>query len=188
MKAFILSLLVVVVALAQKPGTQNQILGFSGPGRSVVTTTGAQTPGAVVAIDANGNHVAAPGVGIDASGNLSVGGALAGARVSVNRIANGAIALHSIVKGVAGGKVGPVASDSEAILGVAENVTTTDGDAVVVTELGPTTILCESGTDLNYLVAGTDPTKVKDSGYSTLSSISLTTRIVAKAWGPARAE
>ncbi len=146
------------------------------------------------------NHAAAwvEMVEKDASGNVAMGAtcptgtpagavcvasALGGLRVMVPRIAAGAIAAHSLVKGVAGGKVGALTSDTEGILGVSENATASDGDTVWVTELGQTSILCESGTDLNYLAAGTDPTKVKDSGQSTMTGIPLTTRIVAKAVG-----
>lgn len=106
-------------------------------------------------------------------------------KVMITRVANGAIAAHTLVKGVAGGKVGPVASDTEGILGVAENATTTDGDTVYVTVQGPTTVLAEGSiTDLHYLVAGTsDPTKAKDSGATARGTISLSARIAGKALG-----
>jgi hypothetical protein len=45
-------------ALAQRPSVGGQIVGVSGNGNTSVTSAGAQTPGACVVIDANGNHIA----------------------------------------------------------------------------------------------------------------------------------
>ena len=106
-------------------------------------------------------------------------------RQMIRRQANGAIAAHTLVKGVAGGLVGPVASDTEAILGVAENATTLSGDVVWVTEMGITTCTVEGSiVDLHYLIAGTsDPTKCKDSGQTSIGLIPTSTRIFGKAVG-----
>jgi hypothetical protein len=59
MKISIAVLILIPFALcAQRPPASGQIVGVSGTGNTSVTTTGPQTPGAAVVIDANGNHVA----------------------------------------------------------------------------------------------------------------------------------
>ena len=125
---------------------------------------------------------------IDLSNIIISGGTIANTsldKLVIRRLANGAITAHTLVKGVAGGQIGPVVSDTEGILGVAENSATNPGDTVNVTVLGPTTVLCEGTiTDLHYLIAGTsDPTKVKDSGQTSLGMISISSRVIAKAVG-----
>lgn len=58
MKQIILALMLsVVIARAQQPVAPGQIHQVSGPGDTLVTTTGPQTPNTCVYIDTSGNHV-----------------------------------------------------------------------------------------------------------------------------------
>lgn len=54
----LLALALAALCSAQQPLTEAQILGASGNGRYMVTTTGPQTAGNCVSIDNKGNHVA----------------------------------------------------------------------------------------------------------------------------------
>jgi len=97
--------------------------------------------------------------------------------------ANGAITAHSIVKWVAADQVGPVAADTQMILGVAETAATNPGDPVLVTVRGPTTVSIASAvTDQHYLQADTgDPTKVADSTQTSIGAVAFTIRTLGKA-------
>jgi hypothetical protein len=100
------------------------------------------------------------------------------------RLCSAAVAIHSLVKDTAANTVGPLASDTEKIRGIAENACTNSGDPVIVTVNGVTT-LAKNGsavTDLHYIIPDvSDPTKGADAGTTSIGSISTTARPCCKA-------
>lgn len=72
-KLLITAALLAASAYAQRPVAPGQINTVSGNGPTLVTTTGAQTPGNCVQIDSAGNHVAAgAGCGSGGSGGATI--------------------------------------------------------------------------------------------------------------------
>jgi hypothetical protein len=99
----------------------------------------------------------------------------------VYTVGTGGVAARSLVSLAPDGTV-IAASASNGVLGIAETTAGASG-AVLVDELGPASCVAEGTIAAgHYLVPGTsDPTRCKDSGETTPSSLSRSTSVVGKA-------